>query len=519
MILNLGSSIKDDSEREYILDEVIGHGGFGYVFKAHRKSDNAIFAVKTMLPSFGDASTEMAFKNEIQTAMQVHGENIIHYEFVHNGDTFTDLPPYIIMEYAEGGTLTSFLEQKRTEKQLIETNELLCIFKQLANGMLNISTSLVHRDIKPDNILLSGGLLKISDFGLSKIAAEDTRTRTFKGGGTPQYMAPEAWDFTKNTIQMDIYSMGIVFYELASLRYPYDPIPRTWEDCRNSHLYSPIINLEKVNPKLPANIISIVNRMLEKSAKRRFSNWQEIISALEAQVQVNSPVDKLVTMAVATTNAQDSARQAEESARKLREKERNDFCKLVHSQFDSTIIAPLIDFAEKFNLQYAGQGKVVYSSNSIPGYDNSYFSWEMSVPASNEITIDMEIIFKENHSREVLVDSFFGDRHTRSENYIPQYKNKNILAWGEIKNTQGYGFNILLVDSGEIYGDWIIMNNKNNFSSWQNCKRPEPFAFTLRELPSEINNVQITHLYSADFVPFDKTCFLSQIKQLAFDLC
>lgn len=519
MILSPGSFVKDNCERKYILDEVIGRGGFGYVFKAHRENDNTAFAVKTMLPSFGDASAELAFRNEIQSAIHVHGENIIRYEYVHNGDAFTDLPPYIIMEYADGGTLTSLLEQKRAKKEMFAPDELLCIFKELASGMLNISATLVHRDIKPDNILLCDGSLKISDFGLSKIAAEDTRTKTFKGGGTPLYMAPEAWDYTKNTKQMDIYSMGIVFYELASLRYPYDPVPRSWEECKNTHLYSQITNLEKANPHLPSSIVSVINRMLEKSAKRRFSNWQEIISVLEAQVQVSSPIDNLVAMAIATTNAQDSARQAEENARKQREKEKVDFCKLVYSQFESMIVAPLVDFIEKFNLQYAGQKKITYTLSNATRYNDSHFYWGMDVPATNTIAINMEIIFKENHRREVLVDRFLGDGRTKIENYIPQYKGKNILAWGEIKSKKGYGFNILLVDSGEIYGDWIVMNNKNNFSLLSGRERSEPFSFSLDELPSEIDKVQITHLYSADFLPFDKNHFLNQIKQLAFDLC
>ncbi len=519
MILSPGSFVKDNCERKYILDEVIGRGGFGYVFKAHRENDNTAFAVKTMLPSFGDASAELAFRNEIQSAIHVHGENIIRYEYVHNGDAFTDLPPYIIMEYADGGTLTSLLEQKRAKKEMFAPDELLCIFKELASGMLNISATLVHRDIKPDNILLRDGILKISDFGLSKIAAENTRTKTFKGSGTPLYMAPEAWDFSKNTIQMDIYSMGIVFYELASLRYPYDPIPHSSDECKNAHLYSQIVSLEKVNPQLPSSIVSIINRMLEKPTKRRFANWQEIISVLEAQTQSDSPIDELVAAAIERTNAQDSARQAEENARKQRAKEKEDFYKLVRLQFESAIADLLINFVERFNLQYAGQEKITYTSNDVTGFDNRRLYWNMSVPPSNSITIEMEIIFKENHSRKVSGDYFFGDGRSRIEHYIPQYKGKNIFAWGAIKNKQGYGFNILLIDSGEIYGDWIIMNNKNNFSHFSNCVRLEPFPFSLDELPSEIDKVQIAHLYSADFIPFNETRFLEQIKQLAFDLC
>ena len=111
MLLNIGSTIQDDKRNKYILDDIIGQGGFGYVYKAHRIGDNSIFAVKTTFPSFGDSSSANAFKNEIQSAAKVRGENVISYEYVHDGETFLGFPPYIIMEYANGGTLRSKIIQ------------------------------------------------------------------------------------------------------------------------------------------------------------------------------------------------------------------------------------------------------------------------------------------------------------------------------------------------------------------------------------------------------------------------
>lgn len=518
MILTVGSSVKDDKNRAYVLDEIIGQDGFGYVFKAHRMNDNSIYAVKTTLPSFGDSSAEEAFKNEILYAAGVKGENIIAYEFVHNGDDFPELPPYIIMEYADGGTLASILKQRRQAGEAYELVALLDIFKQLTLGMSEINRTLVHRDIKPDNILLCGSTLKISDFGLSKIAEENTRTMTFKGSGTPLYMAPEAWDFSKNTVQMDIYSMGIVFYELATLRYPYEPIPRTLEDCKNAHLLSTMVSLDKGITPLPSSLISVINRMLEKSTKRRFSNWQDIIQLLEKQNKPDSPIDKMVAMAVAVKNAEDIARQNRESAEQQKTKEKSDFCALVYSQFENTIIAPIINFVEKVNSQYAGSAKITFAKSGYTPYKKELFSWKMDIPPNNSLIFNMEAILKENHKRKVSVDRFWGENRTQTEYYIPQYKGKNILAWGEVSNQSGLGFNLLLLDSGDIYGDWIIMNNKNNLSNISGRERREPFPFSLQELQSEIDKVQITHLYSADFEPFEDTSFLNLIKILAFDL-
>jgi serine/threonine protein kinase len=366
MFLTVGSTVKDDRNNIYKLDEMIGQGGFGAVFRAHKENTKSVFAIKTMLHSFSDSAAKEAFENEIHIAAGINGKNIINYEFVHDGDKFPELPPYIIMEYATGGTLRLAMDQKRQAEEMTDSSELIEIFKQLASGIDEINRSLVHRDIKPANILLCGNTLKISDFGLSKLVAENTRTMTFKGSGTPRYMAPEAWDYSKNTIQMDIYSMGIVFYELATLKYPYEPIPRTYEDCKNAHIYSAIVDLEKINPSLPANLISVINRMLEKSTKRRFSNWQDIIQLLNDQPEIDSPIAKMVDMAVSSRNAEDIARHEMESKKRQSTKQKSDSCKLVRSYFKNAIIDQIVNFTDQINAQYAGDEKITLHDKVSP---------------------------------------------------------------------------------------------------------------------------------------------------------
>jgi len=112
MILTIGALVKDDQGRQYILDELLGSGGFGSVFKAHR-DDGTIYAVKTLLPSFDDDKAYLSFKNEIAQSLLVKSDNVIKYTYAHDGERYPNLPPYIIMEYANGGTLRDLLDTRQ----------------------------------------------------------------------------------------------------------------------------------------------------------------------------------------------------------------------------------------------------------------------------------------------------------------------------------------------------------------------------------------------------------------------
>ena len=211
MLITIGSVLLDGNGNSYTLEKLINSGGFGNVYQARREIDNVIFAVKTLSSDFKSEDRLRSFQNEIRLTENIASPNVIKYEFAHDGTKYPAFPPYIIMEYASKGSLTNILSERKKSGDFFNGEELVHLFNQLASGMQTINSSLVHRDIKPDNILVCDNDLKITDFGLSKISGEDTRTLTFKGYGTLRYIAPEAWNNEQNTIQMDIYSMGKFF--------------------------------------------------------------------------------------------------------------------------------------------------------------------------------------------------------------------------------------------------------------------------------------------------------------------
>lgn len=510
MLISEGSIIKDNENNSYVLGEGIGGGGFGVVYIAHREKDNEIFAVKTLLSSYNKKEDLLSFQKELQQALTIESPNIIKYHYIHDGTVFKEYPPYIIMEYAESGTLAELIEKLRANSQMLDSAFLKQAFLELASGMEAISQVLVHRDIKPENILISNNTLKISDFGLSKISSEKTKTLTMKGYGTAPYIAPEAWNNDKNTIQMDIYSMGIVFYELATLQYPYDIGDKPDSNIyRDAHLYGTIKNPSIINPDLPQSIVSVIVRMLEKPIQKRFGNWKEIVKSIQAEPMAQDDIKELVEVALKTRNESDIKMQEQISEEKRKKEKKEEFCRLIYNQYETDMLIPINDFINRFNSGYSGTSKYrLVPEREFSG--GNRFSNTIETP-SNRIHIKMEVILKENIVRRVSIDRIFNKSGWREENYIPQIQNRDILAWGQVNDNSNKGFNLILSKvEDSLYGDWLIITNTN--SGFGKTMRPEPFGFKLEELQREIESITAMHIYNSEvknFVVEDIIKFIS----------
>ena len=297
MVISKDSIVYDNENKEYLVEERIGGGGFSSVFRIKNIENGGYYALKTFKSDFADKTELESFKNEISKAMQVESNNTVKYLFFNDGEIYSELPPYIIMEYYNGGTLEEYIENIKNTERNITNEDLKKIFFQLISGMRDINNNVIHRDIKLKNILLQDGIIKIGDFGISKSIAETTRIMTFKGYGTKEYTAPEGWRGEKNTIKMDIYSMGIVFYQIATLlNYPYDIQKGTDDEYRNAHLYGGVINPKKYNKALEFSIETTILKMLEKEPNKRFSNWEEIQNQIsfENNNQNSEILDKIL---------------------------------------------------------------------------------------------------------------------------------------------------------------------------------------------------------------------------------
>lgn len=498
MLITVGTVIFDDRNEKYLLKTAINQGGFGMVYKAVRESDGELFAVKTLPNNFIDEKSVLSFKKELQQSLIVNSEHVIKYYYINDGVKQPNFPPYIIMEFADGGSLNELIEQHKSANRLFSNAELLNIFSQLADGMKSINEKLVHRDIKPQNILINQGKMKISDFGLSKLSLDSTQTMTFKGYGTKQYIAPEAWKNEENTIQMDIYSMGVVFYELATLSYPYSIQTESIEEYRKAHLMSAPINPSRFNEDLSPELVSVIIRMLEKSTKKRFMCWEDIIKHLKPSYSVSSKLELLVKEAIRKKNDNDLVEQQIESERTQIELKKKEHIEFIEAQFSNEIVEPLKEFADKFNNKYSGDKKMHVMRRGID--KNERFTYDFCI-GEKKISFECEILLKENHKKEI--SDYWGN--SREVEYIPELNHKPVLLWSYVASEQGLGFNLFLLKSEESdYGDWVVLENQCNglFFCEPSDWRPGKFGFDLYELPEMINELNCISRYTSTIVDF-----------------
>lgn len=496
MINGIGSKIRDNLNNTYELDEILGEGGFGVVYKAHNINDGSVVAVK-IFNSLTNPESFLSLKKEMNQLRLTNTEHVAKYLYVHDGKTYPDYPCYIIMEYCDNGTLNDLIT-KQNGKHL-SNEEIKSLLLQLANAMKCVNEYLVHRDIKPDNILNFNRTLKITDFGLSKIVGESTKTLTFKNSGTFRYMAPEAWDNSENTIQMDIYSMGIVFYEVATLSYPYVlPENISYSSLKSMHLYDPIIDPRTRNPNLSSDIASVIIKMLEKPTQKRFSNWDEIIEILRSEISTNDEIDSMINKAIAKRNMEDLQIQKQKSEREKQLMLRDEKIKIAYTQYKNEVLGHIDNIVLQFNTKYSGDNKISIK-NSSPNIRNPHFSTIISTPAGNVITICGEILFKENFTKPVKYDTC---EELGQENYLPECDGREIIMWCQIKDMDGYGFNILLLRVfNKKYGDFCILEN---FDERLPTQRVSPFGFDLSELPYQMRCFRMQDIFHMKFEPYDK---------------
>ncbi|MEX9785628.1 serine/threonine-protein kinase [Providencia manganoxydans] len=484
-MFKINDSIKFQ-EKDYVISEFLGQGGMGHVFKIENMSDGSSLAMKSLQYFLPDDDNYRSLFNEWEQAQTVKHENVINYVGFHNGLSDPQTP-YLVMELANGGSLEDFLKSKDT---LLSESECLDIFHQIINGMEAVNNVLVHRDIKPDNIFINNGIFKIADFGLAKVAQDKTRSRTFKGWGTEPYIAPEAYRSEQNTIQMDMYSIGHVFYQIAALKHAYGN-PDNWEEA---HFTAVPESLSVANPNISAKVSAVINKLIAKRPSNRYGSWDSVRQDLHQSAQNITENKDVINKILGSKVSRDLEQERILSEQQKLASEQKRKSDILDFQFNNEIVMPLKNFVDNFNDVSGSNSLMKLTEHSSPGGLSCHVSFD-----GKSVNIRFDHI-SERDVMESYGNNIWGERV--QHRVKPSLMQKLVLGWGAIECIDGRGLNIVLVESDQDdYGDWYVL--KNNVSALSREQRPDPFAFSGEELLKEIHLVSAMHIYDTEVKRLD----------------
>jgi serine/threonine protein kinase/tetratricopeptide (TPR) repeat protein len=277
----------------YRIEAEIGEGGMGKVYRAYDCDLDRIVALKLVRPELArDANSLQRFKQELLLASRISHRNILR---IHDlGDV--DGVKFISMAYVQGMDLQDLI----TKSGKLQTERVVNIAKQLAGALEAAhAEGVVHRDLKPRNVLITvDDQVFVSDFGLAKsLDAENTAmTRAGEVLGTPRYMSPEQAESKAADHRSDLYSLGVILYEMAT-----GEVPFTGESSLQvmfQHVQQAPKDPRIANPAVPEYLAVIILKCLEKDPARRYQSGGELLADLESA----APATRVVRLRIAETS-------------------------------------------------------------------------------------------------------------------------------------------------------------------------------------------------------------------------
>ncbi|MGN0607857.1 MAG: Stk1 family PASTA domain-containing Ser/Thr kinase [Oscillospiraceae bacterium] len=258
----------------YEITELIGVGGMADVYKATDILEDRVVAVKILKNEFADNEDFVRrFRNESKAIAVLSHPNIVKIYDV----GFTDKIQFIVMEYIDGITLKEFIEQQGVLKWKDTVHFIIQILRALQHAH---DRGIVHRDIKPQNIMLfPDGTIKVMDFGIARFAREEGKTISDKAIGSVHYISPEQARGDITDEKSDIYSVGVMMYEMLTGVKPFDadnPVTVALMHMQNTPKPP-----REINDSIPEGLEEIVLRAMQKEASKRYQSASEMIKDIE----------------------------------------------------------------------------------------------------------------------------------------------------------------------------------------------------------------------------------------------
>lgn len=270
----------------YELLEKIGEGGMSQVFKARDNKLNRFVAVKILKNEFSDnADIVEKFKGEATAIATLSDNNIVNILDVGTQDSIN----YIVMEYVKGKTLKDIIKQVGKMNYETAISVAIQIAKALDCAHRN---NIIHRDVKPQNILVTeDGIMKVTDFGIAKFSSSETITNTSTIMGSAHYLSPEQAKGSFIDCRTDLYSLGVVLYEMVTGKLPFQA--DTAVTIALKHLQEEALPPKNINSKVPDSLNQLILKSMEKDPIKRYQSAKEMIADLQKiKEDPNALIDK-----------------------------------------------------------------------------------------------------------------------------------------------------------------------------------------------------------------------------------
>jgi serine/threonine-protein kinase len=263
----------------YRIDELIGQGGMSSVYKVTDPNLKRVVAVKMIHQHLsGDPEFVRRFESEAAAVAQLRHPNIIQvFDFDHEGDTY-----YMVVEFIPGESLQERLRRLTAAGRKLSLEEIRRFAAGVCDGVdYAHKRGLVHRDVKPANVMLNvHGDAILMDFGIAKIVGETQYTAVGAVLGTALYMAPEQIRGERPDQRVDIYSLGVMLFEMVSGRRPFEGDSAM--TVMMMHINDPVPDLREISPDTPAPLVAIIEKALDKNPDGRFQSAAEMAAELRS---------------------------------------------------------------------------------------------------------------------------------------------------------------------------------------------------------------------------------------------
>jgi len=505
--MNVDNLVGNLLSNRYEVIEKIGSGGMASVFKAKDTLLNRMVAIKVLKEGSDDEKLSQNFIKEAQSAASLTHNNIVSVYDVGEEENFI----YMVMELVDGITLKEYIKKTGT----LEWQEACDFALQIGQGIgIAHASNIIHRDIKPQNIIMTKDKdLKVTDFGIARAAASDT---TIVGGtalGSVHYISPEQARGSRTDARSDIYSLGIVLYEMLTGKVPFDG--ETPVTVALKHLEKEPVNVRCINMDIPKPLAYVTMKAIAKEPSKRYQNIQEFLDDIHA-VLAEEPLPSMEGMETEEDSAEatntvieryESDFDTEEPEEiEVKQKRKNKRTKKSAKQKKEDRLAVILAFATLIAIALIGFGayKIVGSSKGayVPDLINKTIEEAQAELDALGLKLDDEVEY--TISDEVEEGRIVAHDPQKDEFVGKGNKIKVVVSIGasggdiSVPNVVGEEFNIAItkiLDKGLTYV--VVEEDSDNVASGR----------VIRQLPvsgTKLNNDDIVTLYisrGAELIP------------------